>query len=412
MNQTFRYYIHEGPQALSFELAGNVSDIAAGQLDQAWRTASSVNRGRSLVVDLSYVTDMGAAGRDMLRRWYANGAQLVARLPQARAIVESITGHRPEPSAQAARRRTWLPFRILLRMVALCAMGLAVAYAPARAADLKPETVQTWDEYVKGITVRAQRHLGAANSFLAVDEVPGQAAKLRSGEIVVWPAGPQVPLKVPFGLIHDWVGAAFLPGVRIPEVLRVLRDYARYKEVFHPNIVASKPLASGASEDRFSLVIMNKSAFSGGALDSEYRTFYTRLDDRHWYSIAEATRIQEVTGYGTASQNTLPENQGTGIIWRLYSITRFEERDGGVYVEVEAVALSRDIPSALRWLIDPIVRRISRSSLMTSLQQTEDAVRSSGTAISRSSAPPACPTGVGCAAAATGFGASPIRAFR
>ena len=47
-----------------------------------------------------------------------------------------------------------------------------------------------------------------------------------------------------------------------------------------------------------------------------------------------------------------------------------------MYVEVEAIALSRDIPVSLRWLVDPIVRRISRSSLVTSLQQTGDAVRS------------------------------------
>lgn len=51
------------------------------------------------------------------------------------------------------------------------------------------------------------------------------------------------------------------------------------------------------------------------------------------------------------------------------------ERDGGVYVEFEAIGLSRDIPASMRWLIDPIVRRVSRRSLLTSLQQTEKAVR-------------------------------------
>jgi hypothetical protein len=47
-----------------------------------------------------------------------------------------------------------------------------------------------------------------------------------------------------------------------------------------------------------------------------------------------------------------------------------------VYIELEAIALSRDIPAALRWAVEPIVRRVSRSSLDTSLQQTKDAVRS------------------------------------
>ena len=69
-----------------------------------------------------------------------------------------------------------------------------------------------------------------------------------------------------------------------------------------------------------------------------------------------------------------------GLIWRVHSITHFEERDGGVYIEVEAIALSRDIPAVLRWVVDPIVRRVSRASLATSLQQTEAAVRSRSTA--------------------------------
>lgn len=64
------------------------------------------------------------------------------------------------------------------------------------------------------------------------------------------------------------------------------------------------------------------------------------------------------------------------MIWRLHCIMRFEERDGGVYIKVEAMALSRDIPAALRWAVEPIVRRVSRSSVATSLQQTKAAVRS------------------------------------
>jgi hypothetical protein len=38
------------------------------------------------------------------------------------------------------------------------------------------------------------------------------------------------------------------------------------------------------------------------------------------------------------------------------------------------MALSRDIPGALRWLVDPIVRRVSKGAMVTSLRQTLDAV--------------------------------------
>jgi hypothetical protein len=68
---------------------------------------------------------------------------------------------------------------------------------------------------------------------------------------------------------------------------------------------------------------------------------------------------------------------GDGRSWktRLFGITRYVERDGGVHIELEAIGLSRDIPASLRWLVEPVVRRVSRGSLLTSLQQTENAVR-------------------------------------
>src|SRR5262249_31728548 len=99
-------------------------------------------------------------------------------------------------------------------------------------------------------------------------------------------------------------------------------------------------------------------------------------NEQRWYSVSETTRIQEISAYGTDNQHRLPPDEGMGVIWRTCTITRFEERDGGVYLETEAIVLSRDIPMSLRWMVNPIVRRISRSSLTTSLGQTRDAVRS------------------------------------
>lgn len=77
-------------------------------------------------------------------------------------------------------------------------------------------------------------------------------------------------------------------------------------------------------------------------------------------------------------------NTGRGLIWRVYSISRFEQRDGGVYVELEAIALSRDVPAGLRWAVDPIVRRTSRGSIQVSLQKTREAVVQMGRAMDRS----------------------------
>jgi hypothetical protein len=50
-----------------------------------------------------------------------------------------------------------------------------------------------------------------------------------------------------------------------------------------------------------------------------------------------------------------PPDQGPGYIWRLYSLTKFEESDGGVYIELEVLGLSRDVPLMLRWLVEPLL---------------------------------------------------------
>ena len=48
-------------------------------------------------------------------------------------------------------------------------------------------------------------------------------------------------------------------------------------------------------------------------------------------------------------------------------------------MEMETIALSREIPGAVRVVVDPIIRRVARDSMLTSIKQTEDAVRQNST---------------------------------
>lgn len=247
----------------------------------------------------------------------------------------------------------------------------------ANAAELQPKTLHAWDDYIRAANAGMQKRLVPGGHFLWLADNPDRLAAVRNGEIVVVPAGPHTPKRVPAGLIHDWIGAAFVPNATIRDVLGVVRDYVRYSEFYRPTVLDSKTIAHGNVEDRFSMLLMNKALFLKTALDGDYQTSYFQIDDHRWYSIAHATRLREIQGYGGPGEHELAENEGSGLIWRLSSITRFEERDGGVYVELEAIALSRDIPLSLRWLVEPILRRVSRESLTTSLRQTGNAVRNS-----------------------------------
>ena len=249
---------------------------------------------------------------------------------------------------------------------------LATFIGSGSAADLKPETIEAWQNSIQAADAQMQDRLRHDSSFLWVDESSERRQRVRGGEIVASPADAHNPMRVPGGLVHRWIGAAFLPNTKLEDVFAVVRDYSHYGEYFHPVVMCSKALTA----DRFSLILMNRSMLQHNALDSDYQSNYVRVDARRWYSVSRTTRMQEIADYGQPDERELPAGTGSGYIWRLYSITRFEERDGGVYVEVDAMALSRDIPASVRWLADPIVRRISKGSLVTSLRQTQEAVGS------------------------------------
>jgi hypothetical protein len=266
---------------------------------------------------------------------------------------------------------------MIVRVVALLTL---IGITGANGATLDQSTAKAWDQYVQSATARMQQRLKDGNCFLWVDESPERLARVRSGEIVIAPVGPQNPKKVASGLIHDWMGAMFIPQASIHDVLHVVRDYGRYKDLYEPDVAESKTIAAGdmssaGANDRFSMVLINKSLSLKIALDAEYESTFVRLDDRRVYDIADTTRVQEISDYGSPEQKLLPEGTGHGLIWRMFAISRYMQRDGGVYIEFEALALSRDIPGSIRWLVEPLVRRLSRNSLSVSLRETQKAVR-------------------------------------
>jgi hypothetical protein len=180
------------------------------------------------------------------------------------------------------------------------------------------------------------------------------------------------------------MGAAFVPYARLDDILEVTRDYDHYKEYYSPYVVYSRAVSRGDANDRFSMLLMNKAMFLTMAFDVDSQATNVRLNDRRFYAVSRSTRIQEVEDYGQPGESRKREGEGNGYIWRLYSIVRLEQRNDGVYVEIEAIALSRDIPSPVRFAVDPIVRRLSRNSLHVSLEQTEKALGGRLASVSKS----------------------------
>jgi hypothetical protein len=179
---------------------------------------------------------------------------------------------------------------------------------------------------------------------------------------------------VPGGLIHDWLAAAFIPQAKLSCVLGVAHDFAHYKQFYRPAVVDSKVLSANGEHQDFSMRSLHGALFVTAVLESHFATADFPVDAARWYIVGDSTRVQEIENYGRPNEHLLPPDHGRGFIWRLHSITRYEERDGGVYVEMEAIALSRDIPAAVRWFVAPAIARFSQSEIMTSLRQTREAV--------------------------------------
>ena len=88
-----------------------------------------------------------------------------------------------------------------------------------------------------------------------------------------------------------------------------------------------------------------------------------------------STRLAEVQNAGQADEHELPVDDAHGYLWRLFMYWRFEEKDEGVYVQLESIGLSRAVPAIIGWLVNPLLRSVQRETLTSLLGATRAAVR-------------------------------------
>lgn len=256
----------------------------------------------------------------------------------------------------------------------LAILFLVLAPAVSSAAELKPETLQAWDAYVASVKQRMEERAKGPGPFLWVDGPPGRAERARAGEILVEPVGGDGPHPAPHGLIHDWIGAVFVPKATLDDVAGVLDDYVRYKDFYRPSVARSTLLEQTPGHEKVSLVMVQKAYSVTAAIETDNEVDIARLGAHKEYSFSSSLRVREIADYGQPSEHALPEDQGSGYVWRMFTLTRIDQRDDGVYIEMELMGLSRSIPWAFRWLIEPLAQRLPRNILRTILQQTRDAV--------------------------------------
>lgn len=250
------------------------------------------------------------------------------------------------------------------------------------AVDLEPKTLEAFNRYVQATETRIDKELARPGAFLYLEGLaePKRSetlASIHKGEIYMEPLETQDAfgrnLEAPDGLIHHWIGAVFIPGATLPQVLDLATDYNHHQDVYKPEVVRSRLIHQEGNDYQIYYRLMKKKVITV-ILNTNHDVQYFPIDATHCRSRSVATRIAEVANADQPGEREKPIGHDGGFLWRLNSYWRFEEKDRGVYVEVESISLTRDIPAGLGWLIKPFVTGIPRESLLMTLGSTRSAV--------------------------------------
>ncbi|MGP8252959.1 MAG: hypothetical protein ACLQHF_13070 [Terracidiphilus sp.] len=266
----------------------------------------------------------------------------------------------------------------LLALTPTIFVVLVLAAGPVRAAaDPSPAAAAGFNSYIAQVESRLARQHSSAEGFLA----PFDAARVRGGEVVIDQLTPASGTDYPGAMLHHWRGTAFVPGARAVDLERLLRDYGRYPRVYSPQVITARVLAQDGNHFQTMLRVSQKHVITV-VLDTNYDIhFFLAAAEpdanavAHGYNISHSTRIAEIASPGTANEHALDSDHEHGFMWRLNTYWSWEERDGGLYMQIETVSLTRSVPIGLGWVIGPFIDSIPRESLEFTLRSTASALR-------------------------------------
>lgn len=237
--------------------------------------------------------------------------------------------------------------------------------------ELKAETLLAFSGHIAAAEIAVEARLRGDGPF--PDGPDERVAQIRKGAVIVDLCTGKRPLQVPDGLIHDWTGIIRVPGATLGKTLELLQDYDNHKNIYHPDVIASKLI--GRQDNDFQIYLrLRKKKIITVILDTDHQVHYFPVNPTRWACHSYTTRISEVEDAGKPTENVRPPDTGYGFLWRLHSYWRLEESENSTYIECRAISLTRDVPSALAWIIEPIILKLPGESLKATLEATRRAL--------------------------------------
>ncbi|HEV3036246.1 MAG TPA: hypothetical protein VHA33_00405 [Candidatus Angelobacter sp.] len=265
-----------------------------------------------------------------------------------------------------------------LRTLALFSFILVL---PSLAAELQKKTSSAFDHYVQLTEARIAGEMGDANSFLWVDRQPEARRKellslLSKGQVVVQhmetqEGGKEIP--IPDGMVHHWMATVFVPGVNLQQTLSMMQDFERHTEIYKADVIKAKVLNHKGDDFQLYLRLHRKTVVTV-VYDTQFEIKFFPVDKTREYSRHCATRIVEVENAGRSDEHPDPVGNDRGFLWRLNTYWRYQEKNGGTYIQVEFITLSRSVPAIFAWLVNPYIKSIPHEYLTNLLQTTRSAL--------------------------------------
>lgn len=259
---------------------------------------------------------------------------------------------------------------VSLLSVSACVAARCEAPAPATAA---------FSTYVGKVESRLNRQHRSMNGFLASSGSGARTdARLRNGEVIIEHMTPANEADLSGALLHHWRGSAFVRGATVADFERLMKNFSGYPQRFSPQVVQAQVLSphDGRIPDQFTAMMrVRQHHVITVVMDTNYDVTFGRLDGQHGYSISRSTRISEIGSPGTTHEHALTGGEAHGFLWRQNIYWSYEEREGGLYMQVESISLTRAIPAGLGWIVRPYVESVPRESLEFTLRAACNALK-------------------------------------
>ena len=247
-------------------------------------------------------------------------------------------------------------------------LGFLVVAMASRSALGEPTAaaIAAFNSYVGEVESRLAEQHRSHDHFLA----PANEGRLRRGELIVEQIPADPGERSSGAMLHHWRGTAFALGATAADFERLMQDFGAYPRNFAPQVLQARVTAQQGDRVQAVMRVRQKHVITV-VMDTAYDINFVRSGAGRGYSVSRSTRISEID---TGSGRALSADEEHGFLWRMNTYWSYEERDGGLYLQVESVSLTRSIPRGLGWVVGPFVESVPRESVEFTLRSTCNAL--------------------------------------